>query len=130
MSPSLYTVAGDLTTGMASRVSIDQLRAEEEQQCDEFVRSSPSGTFCHLSGWRRVVEDVLGHPCYCFVARNERGISGVFPIGRVRNALFGDCLVSIPLAVYGGICADDEDSYFGLLNSVPSSESPTTGTPC
>jgi FemAB-related protein (PEP-CTERM system-associated) len=33
----------------------------------------------------------------------------------VRNRLFGDSLVSLPLAVYGGICADDQDSYRGLL---------------
>jgi FemAB-related protein (PEP-CTERM system-associated) len=35
----------------------------------------------------------------------------------VRNRLFGDCLVSLPLAVYGGICADDEASYFSLLKA-------------
>lgn len=109
--------AATVSTGTASRIWIDQLRAGEEQQWDEFVRSSPAGTFCHLSGWKRVVEKALGHRCYGLVARNERGISGVFPIARVRSALFGDCLVSIPLAVYGGVCADDSDSYFGLLKA-------------
>jgi FemAB-related protein (PEP-CTERM system-associated) len=51
------------------------------------------------------------------VARGEHGISGVFPISLIRNRLFGDCLVSSPLAVYGGICASDRDSYFGLLKA-------------
>src|SRR6202035_5684556 len=45
------------------------------------------------------------------------GISGVFPISLIRNRLFGDCLVSSPLAVYGGICTGDRDSYFGLLKT-------------
>jgi len=31
--------------------------------------------------------------------------------------LFGDCLVSMPLAVYGGICTDREDAYFALLKA-------------
>ena len=31
--------------------------------------------------------------------------------------MFGDCLVSLPLAVYGGICAEDEESYFALLKA-------------
>jgi FemAB-related protein (PEP-CTERM system-associated) len=60
---------------------------------------------------------VLGHPCFCLAARRENRISGVFPLARVRSRLFGNCLVSLPLAVYGGICADDADSYFGLLKA-------------
>src|SRR5580698_8913211 len=41
----------------------------------------------------------------------------VFPISWVRSRLFGDCLVSMPLAVYGGICTDREDAYFALLKA-------------
>ena len=48
---------------------------------------------------------------------SENRITGVFPISWVRNRIFGDCMVSLPLAVYGGICADDPDSYFGLLKA-------------
>jgi len=98
-------------------VEIRQLEPGEEDQWDQFVMSSQSGTFCHLSGWSRVVSRAFGHQCFFLVARSGHGISGVFPISWVRNRLFGDCLVSMPLAVYGGICADDEDSYFGLLKA-------------
>jgi FemAB-related protein (PEP-CTERM system-associated) len=35
----------------------------------------------------------------------------------VRNRLFGDCLVSMPLGVYGGVCADDGESYASLLEA-------------
>jgi FemAB-related protein (PEP-CTERM system-associated) len=38
-------------------------------------------------------------------------------MARIRNRLMGDCLVSLPLAVYGGICADDEPSYTALLKA-------------
>lgn len=96
---------------------VRQIERGEEQDWDRFVLSSPFGTFFHLSGWRRVVEDVLGHRYFPLVAVREGQISGVFPIARVRNAFFGDSLISVPLAVYGGICANDSDSYAALLQA-------------
>jgi FemAB-related protein (PEP-CTERM system-associated) len=96
---------------------IRQIERGEEQDWDRFVLSSPFGTFFHLSGWRRVVEEVLGHRYFPLVAVREGQISGVFPAARVRNAFFGDCLISVPLAVYGGICANDSDSYSALLQA-------------
>ena len=101
----------------ARHIDIRQLEPGDREQWDAFVLSSPSGSFCHLSGWASVVEQVLGHQCFRFVARDEQGICGVFPVCRVRNPVFGDCLVSLPLAVYGGICADDEDSYSALFQA-------------
>jgi FemAB-related protein (PEP-CTERM system-associated) len=101
----------------AGGVEVSELEPGEQDQWDRFVQSSPSGTLCHLTGWKTVVESALGHRSFSLVARGERGIRGVFPISWVRNKLFGDCLVSMPLGVYGGICADDEDSYFSLLKA-------------
>jgi FemAB-related protein (PEP-CTERM system-associated) len=99
------------------RIEVRRLEAGEEAEWDRFVRCSPSGTFFHLHAWQTVVERTLGHQSFRLVVRDERGITGVFPISWVRNRLFGDCLVSLPLAVYGGICADDEESYFSLLKA-------------
>jgi FemAB-related protein (PEP-CTERM system-associated) len=104
-------------TGVLSRIETGELREGEEAEWDRFVMSSPSGTFFHLSGWFRVVREILGHRCFRLVARRENRISGIFPICLIRNPIFGDCMVSMPLAVYGGVCADDEDSYFGLLRA-------------
>ena len=59
----------------------------------------------------------MGRRTFCLTARDEGGIRGVFPISWVRSRLFGDCLVSTPLAVYGGICANDREAYFGLLKA-------------
>jgi len=102
---------------VTSRIETRELRVGEEADWDRFVMSSPSGTFFHLSGWQRIVRDVLKHRCFCLVAHQEDRITGVFPISWVRNRIFGDCMVSMPLAVYGGICADDPDSYFALLKA-------------
>jgi FemAB-related protein (PEP-CTERM system-associated) len=104
-------------SGLVSRMEISQLARGEEAEWDEFVQSSPSGTIFHLSGWKTVVERILGRQCFSLVARREGRISGVFPISWVRSRVFGDCLVSMPLAVYGGVCADEEESYVGLVKA-------------
>jgi len=98
-------------------LEVRELRPGEEERWDCFVADSPSGTFFHLTGWKGVIEKVLGRQCFYLAAYRGRQITGVFPIGRVRSRLFGDCLVSLPLAVYGGICADDRASYFSLLEA-------------
>jgi FemAB-related protein (PEP-CTERM system-associated) len=64
-----------------------------------------------------VVEKSLGRRTFHLTARDETGIRGVFPISWVRSRIFGDCLVSTPLAVYGGICASDQEAYFSLLTA-------------
>ena len=101
----------------AHKIEVQELKPGEEDECDHFVLSSLSGTFFHLCGWRRVVEKAMGHRTFHLTARTNGAIRGVFPISWVRSRLFGDCLVSSPLAVYGGICADDRDVYFSLLRA-------------
>lgn len=103
--------------GTVTGIVIRALERGEEQEWDRFVQSEESGTLFHLCAWHRVIERVMGHRCIRLVASREGRISGVFPISHVRSRLFGDCLISSPLAVYGGICAGDQDSYFSLLST-------------
>lgn len=110
------TLAGNAPDPL-SRLEIRQSEPGDEVECDRFVGSSATGTLFHLSAWRTVVTSVLRRQCICLVARRGHTITGVFPTSLVRNRLFGDAMVSLPLAVYGGICADDEESYFGLLRA-------------
>jgi FemAB-related protein (PEP-CTERM system-associated) len=98
-------------------LKIEYLEPGREREWDRFVTAAPSGTIFHLSGWTRVVESNLGHRQFRLTARRGGEITGVFPISWVRNPLFGNCLVSSPLAVYGGICADDAESYVALLQA-------------
>ena len=83
------------------------LRVEEFRgdaaEWDRYVRHSVNGTFCHLSGWREIITDVLGHECRYFLARDDSGeCQGVLPLARVRSRLFGDYLLSMPFLNYGG----------------------------
>ena len=98
-------------------VQVSEFRNEDAMACDRFVENSPHATFFHLSAWRRVVSDVLGHRPMWFVARRGTEVTGVFPMSWIRNGFLGNCLVSSPMAVYGGVCAADEESYSKLFSA-------------
>src|SRR5215471_9573507 len=62
-------------------VEVRRLETGEEAAWDQFVAAS--GTFFHLSGWKKVIESTLGHQCIFLTARSGQRITGVFPISRV-----------------------------------------------
>lgn len=55
-----------------------------------------------------MVGEVFGHDTYFLYAEHEGRIQGVLPLAHVNSWLFGNSLVSLPFAVYGGVAADDE----------------------
>lgn len=70
---------------------------------DEFALGAPTATFCHLAGWREVMQDVLGHECRYRVAHDaDGGCRAILPLVRMRSRLFGHHLVSMPFLNYGG----------------------------
>jgi len=79
-----------------------------ERAWDDYVYRHPSGSLFHLTAWKRVIEKTFKYESrYLFM--EERGtIRGVLPLFMVSNFFFGRILISTPLAVYGGVCADDE----------------------
>ncbi|MGF1529315.1 MAG: FemAB family XrtA/PEP-CTERM system-associated protein [Candidatus Competibacterales bacterium] len=86
-----------------------------EARWDAFVRHHPDGTFFHLSGWRRVLQDALGHGTEYLYSRRHGVITGVLPLGHINSWLFGNNLISIPFGVYGGVLATDGESQQVLL---------------
>ncbi len=88
---------------------------QDAPKWDAYVLSSETATFFHLTGWRNVVEKTFGHrPCY-LLAEEAGEIKGILPLFLVKNLLFGRSLVSVPLAVYGGICTDSTEAEALLL---------------
>ena len=76
---------------------------------DAFLRRQDGWTSFHLSGWSSVFEDVLGHDAICLVARTPQGeVRGVLPLVRIRSAIFGHFLVSMPFVNHGGPLGDDD----------------------
>lgn len=90
-------------------LTLDVLGMSDSAEWDAFVRSRPEATFCHLHGWRPIMEDLLGNEARYVAAREETGaIAGVLPLIRVRSRLFGDYLVSMPFLNYGGPVGDPD----------------------
>lgn len=84
---------------------------------DDFVRKMPGGTFFHLSGWRRVLEDAFGHRTYYLFTERNACITGVLPLTQVKSILFGNTLISNAFCVEGGILAEDTQTAEMLRKS-------------
>lgn len=79
---------------------------ETAERWDAFVQNSPDATFFHRAGWQKVVMDVFRHDTYFLYAEQDGVIQGVLPLGHVKSWLFGNSLVGLPFAVYGGVVAN------------------------
>ena len=93
--------------------TIHELGAERDAW-DRFVESVPAGTFFHLSGWRRVIEDICGHRTHYLYAKRGSTITGVLPLAEIKSRLFGHSLISTPFCVYGGAVAASEEDRAAL----------------
>lgn len=70
---------------------------------DAFGSGQPGWTHFHRLAWLDVLRRVHGHECLALAARGADGsLAGILPLVRVRSALFGHYLVSMPFLNYGG----------------------------
>jgi len=81
---------------------------------DAFVMGCPRATFFHRSGWQGVISDVFRHETYFLYARDGEAIVGVLPLAHVNSRLFGNSLVGLPFAVYGGVAAESDAAAHAL----------------
>lgn len=81
---------------------------------EAFVASCPDATFFHRSGWQNVITRVFRHRTYFLYAEQQGGIAGVLPLAHVNSLLFGNALVSLPFAVYGGVAAANDEAAEAL----------------
>lgn len=72
----------------------------KDERWDRFVESHPFGWVCHLSGWKRVLENSFPHmKGYYLALIDDNGeIKAGLPIYEVRSKLTRNRLVSIPFA--------------------------------
>jgi FemAB-related protein (PEP-CTERM system-associated) len=82
---------------------------------DKYIKGTPGGTFCHLSGWQQVIENTWQHRNQSLYAERAGRIVGVLPLFYISSRLFGSMLLSTPNAVYGGVVADDDSARKALL---------------
>lgn len=86
-----------------------ELYAGAPEAWDAFARGQTGFTHFHLYGWKDVIRRSFGHECLYLAARDPGGrLTGVLPLVRVRSALFGHYLVSMPFLNYGGPLGEAE----------------------
>jgi FemAB-related protein (PEP-CTERM system-associated) len=98
-------------------MQVHLLSKDKENDWDVFVNECDDATFFHLAGWRTVLEKAFSHKTYYFYAESNNQIVGVLPLARVRSMIFGDHLISLPFAVYGGAIAVDDNVKSELINA-------------
>ena len=76
---------------------------------DEFVFACPEATFFHRAAWQGIIKNVFRHPTYFFYAEEAGKITGVLPLAHVKSLLFGNSLIALPFAVYGGVAASNTE---------------------
>ena len=111
-SPSQCVSSNDF--GSLSHVY--QLHPSQHSRWDSFVLSHPQGTFFHQVAWMRVMNETYGYRPYYFYAERGGEMTGIAPVFLVSNWLAGRCLISLPFAVYGGVCAVDSESENVLID--------------
>lgn len=107
MSSAQPLPAGELPAPPPPALVVRAGLPAEDARRDAYVRTHARGTFFHLAGWRRMVQNVYGHePLDVYAWRGER-LVGVLPLMLCHGALGRRTLLSMPYAVYGGPLGDD-----------------------
>lgn len=83
-------------------LEIRSMTDADARRWDAFVIERPEGSFFHLSGWRRAIEQGFGHPCHYLMAEEDGKIAGVLPLVHLKSRLFANSLVSTAFCVGGG----------------------------
>ena len=98
-------------------LTVKRLAATDVQTAlvwDQFVLQCPSASFFHRAGWQKIIRDVFAHDTYfLFAAKNDQ-FQGVLALGHVNSWLFGNSLVGLPFAVYGGVAASNAEAAAAL----------------
>jgi FemAB-related protein (PEP-CTERM system-associated) len=89
----------------------------ETLEWDAFVRAADDGSPFHLTAWKRAVEETYGLRSHYLVVRDGRHITGVLPLFEVRGLLGGKALISVPYAVYGGVCSASPAARHALVEA-------------
>lgn len=84
---------------------------------EDYVRTHPDATLFHGLTWQRAIERAFPsyRPCHRIAWRGDK-VCGVLPLYRVPALPLGCMLISTPLGVYGGVCADDDQAMQALLD--------------
>jgi len=81
---------------------------------DAFVLACPDATFFHRAAWQSILRNIFRHPTYFLYAEQDGKIEGVLPLAHIKSRLFGNSLIALPFAVYGGVAATTPEAATAL----------------
>ena len=96
-------------------VRVQPFSQDISERWDSFVLAHPQGSLFHLTAWKRAIENTFGYESRYVYAERDGEITGIAPLFSISNWVVGRCLLSTPFAVYGGVCAADEESEEALI---------------
>lgn len=73
-----------------------------QKKWNEIVNCTNSSKVYHLYEWGKLLSEVHGYKLIYLEESN-----GVFPLAYVKSFIFGNRLISLPFADYGGLCCHD-----------------------
>ncbi|MBW1929150.1 MAG: GNAT family N-acetyltransferase [Deltaproteobacteria bacterium] len=104
-----------------SNLHVELIDPLTDPRWDRFVEEHPYGWICHLSGWKRFLEDTFSHiRGHYFVLVNEssNNIQAALPVYEVRSWLTGNRLVSIPFATLCDPLVSTSEELDSLIREV------------
>jgi len=107
----------DAPIAASGPLTVRPYREADRAAWTTFVGQCREATFFHRIEWRDIIERVFRHRTHFLLAERAGTICGVLPLARVKSLLFGDSLISLPFAVYGGAAVQDEDCRAALHRS-------------
>jgi serine/alanine adding enzyme len=84
---------------------------------DHFVTDHPDASVYHFSIWRQIVHRAFGKEWYVVGVHHEGKVLGGIPLVHMKSPLFGNFLVSMPYANYGGLIIENESLARPILNA-------------
>jgi FemAB-related protein (PEP-CTERM system-associated) len=84
------------------------------REWNNFVNNHET-TIYHTYEWGEILKKVHGHDVFYISEKN-----GIFPVAFVKSIIFGNRLISMPFADYGGPCAINKETTRELINNVVS----------
>ena len=106
MSRMLPDAALAPATAIIQVKQLDSGDANAVARWETYAASAPTATFFHRAGWQRVIREVFRHRTYFLYVEHNGAVVGILPLAQVKSRLFGNSLVAMPFAVYGGVVAD------------------------
>ncbi|MBK8120761.1 MAG: FemAB family PEP-CTERM system-associated protein [Sulfuritalea sp.] len=106
MSQSSFESSKPATGGLSIR-QLDGRDPAAVARWEAFVAAAPAATFFHRAGWQKLLSEVFRHRTRFLYAERDGAIVGILPLAQVKSLLFGNSLVALPFAVYGGVISDD-----------------------